>query len=107
MDALANWQRPWPDGGYRVQIRPDEEKQQALLKRLARVEGQLRGVQKLIREGEDCEKILQQLTAARKALDKSFFEMIACLVEGCVYDESMGSMSDRIAEVRDLLSRYA
>lgn len=90
-----------------MQMKPDDEKQQALLKRLARVEGQIRGVQKLIREGEDCEKVLQQLTASRKALDKSFFEMIACLVEGCVYDESMGSMPDRIAEVRSLLSRYA
>ncbi|MFN3713426.1 MAG: metal-sensing transcriptional repressor [Alcanivoracaceae bacterium] len=88
-------------------MKPDAEKQQALLKRLARVEGQLRGVQKLIREGEDCEKILQQLTASRKALDKSFFEMIACLVEGCVLDEDGRAMSERVADVRDLLSRYA
>lgn len=84
----------------------NDEKQQALLKRLARVEGQLRGVQKLIREGDDCEKILQQLSASRKALDKSFYEMITCLVEGCVLDESM-AMTERVAEVRDLLSRYA
>lgn len=90
-----------------MNVRPEEEKQQAVLKRLARVEGQLRGVQKLIRDGEDCEKILQQLTASRKALDKSFFEMIACLVEACVYDESIGAMPERINEVRDLLSRYA
>lgn len=90
-----------------MQMKPDAEKQQALLKRLARVEGQLRGVQKLIREGEDCEKILQQLTASRKALDKSFFEMIACLVEGCVLDEDGRAMSERVADVRDLLSRYA
>lgn len=89
-----------------MKIMANDEKQQALLKRLARVEGQLRGVQKLIREEEDCEKILQQLTASRRALDKSFFEMIACLVEGSVLDESMG-LNERVAEVRDLLSRYA
>lgn len=91
-----------------MDLRPDVAKQQALLKRLARVEGQLRGVQKLIREGEDCEKILQQLTASRKALDKSYFEMIACLIEGCVLSEETASpMAERIEQVRDLLARYA
>ena len=55
----------------------DEEKKRALLSRLARVEGQLRGVQKLIEDDADCEKIAQQLTAARKALDKSFYSMVA------------------------------
>ena len=52
-----------------------------MMQRLARVEGQLRGVQKLISEEHDCEKIAQQLSAARKALDKSFFQMVACMME--------------------------
>jgi DNA-binding FrmR family transcriptional regulator len=59
----------------------DDEKKRALLSRLARVEGQLRGVQKLIEDDADCEKIAQQLTAARKALDKSFYAMVACMIE--------------------------
>ena len=59
----------------------DDEKKRALLSRLARIEGQLRGVQKLIEDDADCEKIAQQLTAARKALDKSFYAMVACMIE--------------------------
>ena len=58
---------------------PDKKK--ALTHRLARVEGQLRGVQRLIQDEADCEKIAQQLAAARKALDKSFFIMVACMIE--------------------------
>ena len=58
---------------------PDKKK--ALTDRLARVEGQLRGVQRLIQDEADCEKIAQQLAAARKALDKSFFTMVACMIE--------------------------
>ena len=58
---------------------PDKKK--ALTDRLARVEGQLRGVQRLIQDEADCEKIAQQLAAARKALDKSFFIMVACMIE--------------------------
>ncbi len=56
-------------------------KKKALCTRLARVEGQLRGVQRLIEEEAACEKIAQQLTASRKALDKSFFAMVACMIE--------------------------
>jgi DNA-binding FrmR family transcriptional regulator len=49
--------------------------------RLKRIEGQLRGVQKMIEGGEDCELIAQQLSAGRKALDKAFFELLACAIE--------------------------
>jgi DNA-binding FrmR family transcriptional regulator len=58
---------------------PDEKK--ALCARLARAEGQLRGVQRLIENDADCEKIAGQLAAARKALDKSFFIMVGCMIE--------------------------
>lgn len=56
-------------------------KKKALCSRLARVEGQLRGLQRLIDEEQDCEKIAQQLSAARKALDKAFFAMVGCMME--------------------------
>ncbi len=59
----------------------DPEKKKALRTRLARVEGQLRGLQRLIDSDADCEKIAQQMAAARKALDKSFFSMVGCLIE--------------------------
>lgn len=85
-------------------MQPKPQQQEALLKRLARAEGQLRGVQKLIREQQDCEKVMQQLSAARKALDKSFVEMIACLLEACL-DEA-DSKQEGMQQVRELLSRY-
>lgn len=56
-------------------------KKKALQTRLARVEGQLRGVQRLIDDDRDCELIAQQLRAARKALDQAFFVMVACMIE--------------------------
>jgi CsoR family transcriptional regulator, copper-sensing transcriptional repressor len=59
----------------------DASKKKALCARLARVEGQLRGVQRLIDSEADCEAIAQQLAAARKALDKSFFTMVGCMLE--------------------------
>ena len=59
----------------------DEKHKAALILRLKRVEGQLRGIQAMIAAGEDCEKVAQQLSASRKALDKAFFNVVACAVQ--------------------------
>ncbi|WP_341501585.1 metal-sensing transcriptional repressor [Gallaecimonas sp. GXIMD4217] len=86
-------------------MQPTPEQQDKMLKRLARIEGQLRGIQKLIREEADCEKVMQQMTASRKALDKAFFEMMACVIEGSALGD--GDQSERMAEIRRLLAKYA
>ncbi|MFM2113005.1 MAG: Transcriptional repressor FrmR [Pseudomonadota bacterium] len=59
----------------------DPAKKKALCARLARIEGQLRGIQRLVESDADCHSIAQQLSAARKALDKSFYTMVACMIE--------------------------
>lgn len=76
----------------------DEARKRALVMRLKRIEGQLRGIQRLIDEGEDCEKVAQQLAAARKALDKSFFTMVGCVI-------AQGELPPD--DVADLLTKYA
>ena len=57
-----------------------EARRKALCARLARVEGQVRGLQRLIEADTDPEKVAQQMAAARKALDKAFFAMVAGLI---------------------------
>lgn len=59
----------------------DRAHRSALVLRLKRVEGQLRGVQAMIEAGADCERIAHQLTASRRALDKAFFNMLSCAIE--------------------------
>jgi CsoR family transcriptional regulator, copper-sensing transcriptional repressor len=75
---------------------PDSKR--ALMARLARVEGQLRGVQRLVDLEADCEEVSQQLSAARKALDKAFFNLIGCMIE-------QGGLPP--AKVSTLLSKFA
>lgn len=75
----------------------DPESKTAMCARLARIEGQLRGVQRLIEGEADCEKIAQQLAASRKALDKAFFTMVGCMI-------AQGDLpGDHVA---DMLARY-
>lgn len=76
----------------------DPEKKKAIRSRLARVEGQLRGLQRLIDEDADCELVAQQLSAARKALDKSFFAMVGCIIEqGVMSSEDVATMLTKFA----------
>ena len=41
-----------------------------LLRRLKRIEGQVRGIHRMISEGQSCVDILNQIAAVRAALDK-------------------------------------
>ncbi len=76
----------------------DPERKRALVLRLKRVEGQLRGIQKLIETDADCEKVAQQLAAARKALDKTFFTMVGCVIaQGDVPADDVADMLARFS----------
>lgn len=81
----------------------------ALTLRLKRIEGQLRGIQKMIEEGADCERIAQQLSAARKGLDSAFYGMIACMLEHQLTDElgRKPQLRARIGEMTELLAKFA
>jgi DNA-binding FrmR family transcriptional regulator len=52
-----------------------------LLNRLKRAEGQLRGVQRMIEEGQPCLDIASQMAAVRKALDSTYVRMTVCFME--------------------------
>jgi DNA-binding FrmR family transcriptional regulator len=86
-----------------------EKDKQALTLRLKRVEGQLRGIQKMIEEEADCEHVAQQLSAARKGLDRAFYEMVACVLEHELTDEigKKPRVRERIGEMAGLLSKFA
>ncbi|MFT0212668.1 metal-sensing transcriptional repressor [Pseudomonas sp. F1_0610] len=80
-------------------------KHEPLLKRLARVEGQIRGIQAMIQREAECELIAQQFSAARRALDKAYQEMLACLLEETVLNSSEDK-AQTLQEVRKIFTKY-
>jgi CsoR family transcriptional regulator, copper-sensing transcriptional repressor len=52
-----------------------------LLNRLKRAEGQLRGIQRMIEEGQACMDIASQMAAVRKALDSTYVRMTVCFMQ--------------------------
>ena len=87
--------------------RRDEHKRGVVL-RLKRAEGQIRGVLRMIESEQPCNEIAQQLAAVRNALDRAFFEMMACTLESEITGAPDSSeRHDRVAEVLRILSKYA
>ena len=48
-----------------------------VIKRLRRLEGQVRGLQRLVDEGAECREIVTQLAAAKGALDRVGFKLMS------------------------------
>ena len=55
-----------------------EEHENDVINRLRRIEGQVRGLVDMIQGGRSCEEVALQMSAARKAMDKTFYRMMAC-----------------------------
>lgn len=64
---------------------PDHVTRDAHL-RLRRLEGQIRGLQRMLDEGQDCRAIVTQLAAAKTALDKVGYRLVAAGVRYCADD---------------------
>ena len=76
----------------------DETRKKALVMRLKRIEGQLRGIQNLIESGADCEAVAQQMSASRKALDKAFFTLVGCVIaQGEIEGDDIATMLAKFA----------
>lgn len=88
-------------------LAPEDKKR--LLDRLARIEGQLRGVQKMINEDKDCEQIAQQISAARGALEKAFSDQIGCAVGRRLAESGVDRPETRqaVREILELFTRYS
>ena len=61
-----------------------EEQKKSLLNRLKRLEGQIRGLEKMIEEDAYCNDVLQQSMSASSAMDGFNQELLGYHVKGCV-----------------------
>ncbi len=81
-------------------------------KRLARISGQVQGLQKMVEAERYCVDILTQIAALRAALDQFGLLMLTTHLESCVYGHTNGSdhpnMSheERVEELRVTLNRF-
>jgi CsoR family transcriptional regulator, copper-sensing transcriptional repressor len=74
-------------------------------KRLRRLEGQVRGVQKMLDEDRDCREIVQQLAAIRSAAYQASLILVRSYASECLMGESRGTTQQTINELVDVLTR--
>lgn len=55
--------------------------------RLKRIEGQVRGVLRMLDQEEDCKEVITQLSAARSALDRAIALIVATNLEKCIREQ--------------------
>ena len=84
------------------------ERKGGVLTRLRRIEGQVRAIAGMVEREEDCERIAQQMAAARKALDRTFFEMVACMTGGELAKAGIEDrkLEQKLEQINELLARY-
>ncbi len=74
--------------GGTVQV--DEDAVEAVVKRLRRAEGQIRGVIAMLESGRDCAEVVTQLAAVSRALDRAGFKIIASGLQQCMAAQAEG-----------------
>ncbi|MFN7120536.1 MAG: metal-sensitive transcriptional regulator [Hydrogenophaga sp.] len=88
--------------GYRT------EHQRDVINRLKRIEGQVRGLIDMVEDGRSCEDVAQQMAAARKAMDKAFYRMMATSVmEAVSSSESEVHTFREVERSTRILEKYA
>lgn len=62
----------------------EEDTRRNILSRLRRIEGQVKGIQRMIEEEAQCEEILNQVSAVRSAMSQVGLQMVKCYTKECV-----------------------
>ncbi|MDZ5782407.1 metal-sensitive transcriptional regulator [Marinococcus luteus] len=73
--------------------------------RIKRVEGQIRGILRMIEEEQDCKELVSQMNAARTALDRATGLVVGSNLEQCVRKQTKNAENDEqlIQEAVNLL----
>ena len=98
---------PADDSGLEGSFRHAYSRDQAtLIRRLRRIEGQVRGIERMIERREYCVDILQQTAALRAAVDSVALLILEDHVQGCIKTAAEQGDADKyIEEVLDVVRR--
>ena len=82
-----------------------------VIQRLARIEGQLRGVQKMIAEDRDCKDVVQQLMAVRSAVQSASLIFVQEAASECLlnpdHQENPQAQKAALADLINLLGKLS
>ena len=83
----------------------DDKEIKDLKTRLNRIEGQIRGISKMVDDGAYCVDILTQVNAARCSLNSFSKVLLASHIKSCVEDDVRNGSEEKIDELVELLQK--
>jgi len=106
IDERAQRIPPPPRSGPPVQ-NPASKDKTALVSRLHKIEGQVRGLARMVESDEYCIDILTQIASARSALENLGMVLLQQHVEGCVRDSLKPDTGpERVEELIAAVNRF-
>lgn len=84
----------------------NEKENKALVNRLKRIEGQVKGIQKMVENKKYCSDILIQITAARAALERVGGMILEEHVKTCIKAAVQENNDEKIDELIDIMLKY-
>ena len=94
--------------GYAAKDAVIQPSKDALIKRLNRIEGQVRGVAKMITEDRYCVDVLNQISALQSAMDAVAMQLLENHTHGCMQNAIKSGDGDAaINEMMTLLRKFA
>jgi len=83
----------------------DENERHDLMNRLKRIEGQVRGLQRMLEEDVYCPDILTQASAVQSALNSFCRVLLANHIRTCVSDDLRSGRDGTVDELMDTLNK--
>ncbi len=80
---------------------------EALIKRLNRIEGQVRGVSRMVAEDAYCIDVLTQIGAIKSAVDQVGILLLGDHIKHCVTDSVRAGESAKVDELVEAVNRFA
>jgi len=85
------------------------DNKQKIIARLRRIEGQVRGLERMLGNGHDCVEVLTQLSAVSAALKKTGLEIVRGHLGECLAGmtrEGAADLEKKSKELEEILARY-
>lgn len=97
---------PIPPDGIAME-HPQHKHRKEVTDRLARIEGHVRGLKKMVEEEKDCPQLLVQVAAVRAALNQVGRILLEDHIETCVLEAAKEGTSEKaIADLKDALIKF-
>ncbi|MGQ9476022.1 MAG: metal-sensitive transcriptional regulator [Actinomycetota bacterium] len=84
----------------------DEDPRKAILRRLRRIEGQVRGLIRMVEEGKDCREVLDQVAAVRSAIERVGAHIVVHRMSECLRDNPGDDYEKTVSEAVETFLRF-